>query len=153
MTWVSSWSLNHGDTANPSAETRRRYRGVKEVDECLCPFVRRRHFYRQQSYFCHLLQVCIINWIIKVNWRLNPCSILLEFFSSDMNFPCTAKERENRLRIKKKNLINTCIKLIHTCTCIYFWFDLFNYRLFYSSFEINCFRYYMENAKTLYVHP
>lgn len=30
---------------------------------------------------------------------------------------------------------------------------LFNYRLFYSSFEINCFRYYMENAKTLYVHP
>lgn len=92
--WVSSWSLNHGDTANPSAETRRRYRGVKEVDECLCPFVRRRHFYRQQSYFCHLLQVCIINWIIKVNWRLNPCSILLEFFSSDMNFPCTAKERE-----------------------------------------------------------
>lgn len=59
--WVSSWSLNHGDTANPSAETRRRYSEVKEVDECLCPFVRRRHFYRQQSYFCHLLQVCIIN--------------------------------------------------------------------------------------------
>lgn len=38
--WVSLWSFNYGDIVNFLVEICRWYRGVKEVDECLCFFVR-----------------------------------------------------------------------------------------------------------------
>lgn len=38
--WVSLLSFNYGDIVNFLVEICRWYRGVKEVDECLCFFVR-----------------------------------------------------------------------------------------------------------------
>lgn len=37
--WLSSWSLNHGDTANPSADTRRRTREWRNWTNAYVPLL------------------------------------------------------------------------------------------------------------------
>lgn len=63
------------------------------------------------------------------------------------------RKRENRLRIKKKkNLINTCIKLIHTCTCIYTFDSFIQLSSFLFLVWNQLFPVYIENAKTLHMY-